>query len=88
MYDITTVVWKDNTVFQETDNLHVFLLPIDKPFDEKEVANCDSPDDLLELSRPIYDFEVTLLGERLHILQDLQARNFDLMLIDYGFMQS
>ena len=88
LYNITALVWRDNKDLQERDNLRLHRADSDKPYDEKEVSLTKTIDELNELLMPYYFYELSLLNERKHILDELIPENFDLALIDCQYTQS
>ena len=60
----------------------------DKPYDEKELSLTKTIDELNEMLMPYYFYELSLLNERKHILDELIPENFDLAIIDCQYTQS
>ena len=82
LYNITALVWRDNNDIEERDNLRLHRADSDKPYDEKELSLTKTIDELNEMLMPYYFYELSLLNERKHILDELIPENFDLALID------
>ena len=82
-YNITSLVWKDNTDLKESETLHIHRLPMDCPFDEEYVSkNARTIADIIEVLIEFIRVEAKILGEHISVLRELQEYEFDVGLVD------
>ena len=82
LYNITCLIWKDNTDLKARDNLHLKRTDVDKLFDEKKVSLLTDLHKINEMLLPYFYWEASLLNERKYILDELMTENFDIAMID------
>ena len=88
MYNCTGLVWNDNSDLKTKDNLHLYRLPDNKIYNEEILSAATTLEEIIGQLMPFYEYELSLVNERRHILDDLKTENFDLVFIDVEFTEA
>ena len=82
LYNITCLIWQDNTDLKARENIYLKRVDADKLTDRQKLSLLTDLHDNGQMMLPYNYFEALFLNDKKYILDELMTENFDITMTD------